>query len=91
MRRRPHRVDPNQPAIVAALRRAGCSVAVTSQLGNGFPDLVVGRLGRNYLLELKGPGGKLTAQEREFSAAWDGQYDVARSTLEALRIVGARL
>lgn len=31
----------NQAAIVDCLRRAGRSVAITSALGHGFPDLVV--------------------------------------------------
>lgn len=36
------RVDANQTAIVDVLRRAGRSVAITSSLGHGFPDVVVG-------------------------------------------------
>ena len=35
------RVDANQTKVVDHLRRAGLSVAVTSGVGNGFPDLVV--------------------------------------------------
>ena len=40
--RRAAKVDANQPATVKALRDAGMTVAVTSSLGKGFPDLVVG-------------------------------------------------
>lgn len=37
------RTDANQAAIVAALRRCGASVVDLSGVGNGFPDLIVGR------------------------------------------------
>lgn len=36
------RKDSNQDEIVKAQRIAGASVALTHQLGGGFPDLVVG-------------------------------------------------
>lgn len=36
------RTDSNQHVIVDVLRRAGRSVAITSSLGHGFPDIVVG-------------------------------------------------
>lgn len=36
------RVDRNQPEIVKALREQGASVAHTHQIGQGFPDIVVG-------------------------------------------------
>lgn len=62
----PKRIDANQPEIVLALRKAGCSVLVLSELGKGAPDLLVGELVYkwrgldhdryervNYLLELK--------------------------------------
>lgn len=41
MKRRAARVDANQTKVVEHLRKAGLSVAITSALGNGFPDLVV--------------------------------------------------
>jgi len=51
MARRAARVDANQKEIVTMLRRMGYSVAVTSDCGKGFPDIVVGRSGKNYLFE----------------------------------------
>lgn len=42
--RRKGKVDGNQTKVVEALRKAGLSVAITSSLGNGFPDLVVSGL-----------------------------------------------
>jgi hypothetical protein len=90
---RARRVDANQAEIVKALRAAGCSVAVTSSLGKGFPDLVVGYFGRNFLLEVKDgskPPSKrvLTSEEMGFVAAWRGQYDVVEDVNQALRAVG---
>lgn len=35
------RTDANQTKVVNHLRKAGFSVAITSSIGNGFPDLVV--------------------------------------------------
>lgn len=71
--------DLNQDAIVAELLAFGCSVRKTHQLGGGFPDLVVGWRGRTLLVEVKQPGKEddLTADEREFFAAWRGAAIVA--------------
>lgn len=38
--------DANQTEIVTALRKLGFSVAITSSMGDGFPDLVVAGSGR---------------------------------------------
>ena len=38
------RTDENQIEIVKTLRQTGISVAVTSNLGDGFPDIVTGGL-----------------------------------------------
>lgn len=45
--------DGNQAAIVAALRSVGCSVVDLSATGGGVPDLLVGRVGVTFLLEVK--------------------------------------
>ena len=93
----PRRVDANQSEIVAALRACGCSVAITSDAGHGFPDLVVGRMGHrgrvSLLIEVK-DGSKppsargLTPDQVEFHAAWRGQIATARNVVEALCVVG---
>lgn len=87
-------MDANQSTIVRELRQAGCSVAVTSNLGDGFPDLVVGWRGVNYLFEIKDgtlppSGRKLTKEELEFRKTWTGQYYVIESTTNALEAMGA--
>jgi len=86
----PKRIDANQPEIVAALRSAGCTVRSLAGVGMGCPDLLVGRNGQNYLLEVKsGRGrGKLTPLEDAFHSHWRGQVAIVRSAEEALKVVG---
>ena len=90
-------MDRIQPQVTRELRRAGCFVWPTHELGKGFPDLVVARAGIWYLLELKDgmarpSAQKLTPAEREFAAdAWNlghGYVWVVRSVEDALKAVG---
>lgn len=85
--RRAAKVDLIQPEIVAALRAAGCSVEVI-----GKPvDLLVGRAGVSYVLEVKsGPGKRndLTPDQVIFFRDWRGHAAVVCSVDEALRAVG---
>ncbi len=94
MRRR-GRVDDNQPAMVADLRKIGASVAVTSGVGDGFGDIVVGYRGLNFCFEIKDPNKapskrKLTPDEKTFHAEWRGQIDIILTLEDALKIMGAR-
>lgn len=80
------RVDGNQRALVDAARKLGMLVAVTSSLGKGFPDLVIGWRKRIKLFEVKDPARperfrKLTPDEKEFFDAWSvtGQVHVVLS------------
>ena len=84
------RTDRNQAIIVKALRASGFSVAITSTLGSGFPDLVVGidfggLLGKyTALVEIKDGSKplscqKLTADEQKFFENWTGHYHIIRS------------
>lgn len=86
------RTDDNQKAIVKALRKLGASVAVTSSMGDGFPDLVVGFRTKNYLIECKDgkkppSERKLTEDQEKFHATWYGTAHVANSVDEAVQIV----
>ena len=91
--RRKARIDDNQQSVVKSLRQIpGVSVAVTSSLGNGFPDLVIARSGVNYLVELKDGAKsksrkKLTPDEEEFKNTWQGSYHVAESLEDILRLL----
>ena len=84
----PHRTDGNQAAIVAALRKVGCSVADTHVVGHGFPDIVASRQGVTYLLEIKQPGEQLNDNERCWRAFWRGPVATVSSIAEALAAVG---
>jgi len=91
--RRAHKVDGNQALIVKALRKAGATVAITSAVGDGFPDLVVGFRGLNYLLELKDSGQPpskrhLTPEQGKFFEKWKGEAYVAETVEQALRSIG---
>jgi len=83
------RIDTVQPGIVKALRDLGASVAVTSSLGRGFPDLVVGWRGRNTLLECKTGNANLTGDEADFQMRWAGQITIVRTVEEAVLAVMA--
>jgi hypothetical protein len=81
------RRDVAEPEIVQALRQAGCAVFFLDHP----VDLLVGRGGRNYLLEVKGGGKKkLTEAQVEFWNDWQQRGQVARveTVDDALRAVG---
>ena len=90
------RTDYNQKLIVEQLRKLGVSVAVTSMLGKGFPDLVLGYQNKNFLVELK-DGAKpksqkgLTIDEAKFFTAWKGQVDKCENLDEICKIIGIKL
>lgn len=96
---RANKIDSNQPAIVDALRAAGCEVQPLNQQKDGVPDLLVKRpittrfelaiYDQLYLLEVKnldGKGKKLTVAQMVFHAKWP--VHVVTSPEEALRAVG---
>lgn len=74
------RTDIGQAYDVKVLRNMGWSVAVTSSIGNGFGDFIVGAEGVNLIFEKKNKGGKLTDDESDWQLAWRGQcmtyYDI---------------
>lgn len=88
------KVDSNQKNIVEALRQIpGVSVAVTSSLGEGYPDLTIGRQGKTYLVEIKdgdkSPSKrKLTDDEQQFKDNWTGHYAVCNNLEEVLNAIG---
>jgi len=84
----PRRVDDNQREIVKALRECGADVFLLHEVGKGFPDIIVGIRGANYLMEIKSEKGKLTPAEIEFFDTWRGQKALVRSVDEALRVMG---
>ena len=86
------RVDRNQSEIVKAVRSVGASVLLLHRVGSGCPDLLVGRRGRNLLLEVKDGNRppseqKLTEDEQTFHATWPGHKAVVRNAKEAIHEV----
>lgn len=90
--RKKARVDANQKEIVQELRKRGISVLHTHQLGKGAPDIIVGYMNSNYLIELK-DGNKsksqqrLTKDELDFSLKWRGSYAVCNSLEQILLLI----
>lgn len=92
--RRKAKVDANQAEVVEALRSLGASVYITSGVGSGFPDIVVGFRGQNYLFEIKDENQppsakKLTEHEVMFAKDWRGQVNTIENVYEALKVMGA--
>lgn len=93
------RADANQPAIVAALRRAGCTVQHLHAVGSGCPDLLVGFVApeghRDLILVEVKDGAKrpsarrLTPDQEDWWAGWHGRAPVVvTNEAEALAAVG---
>ncbi len=94
-RRYAAKVDENQPEIVKALRNVGATVTPTHAAGGGFPDLVVGFRGVNFLLEIKDDAKppskqKLTPDQEQWHGSWQGQRAVCRNVAEALAAIGVK-
>lgn len=81
------KVDANQGEIIAAFRALGCAVHDCSGVGNGFPDLVVGLVGVNLLVECKTDAGTLTPDQVRFIGEWRGLVYIIRSAQEAQDLV----
>jgi hypothetical protein len=88
------RVDANQLATIKEFQRAmpDASVYDASACGEGFPDLVVGWRGRNYLFEVKNPDvrpsdRRLTEPQEAFHGSWQGQVHVVHSAAEMLAVM----
>jgi len=83
------KVDRNQAEIVEFLRSKGATVFCSHQIGKGFPDLVVGYKGKNFLIEVKNTKGKLTPKEKEFLSFWKGKIHVVSSIEETEKLLAS--
>ena len=87
--RRHGRVDANQGDIVGALLLVGATPRSLSSLGDGCPDLLVGFRQRTYLMEIKSPKGRLTDQQKDWIASWNGSpVHIVHTIDEALKAIG---
>lgn len=86
--RRRAKIDGNQREIVDALVQVGCSVSSASEVGDGFPDLVIGYLARSgprcTVAEVKRPKGKLTDDQVRWRCKWVGPFVIFRTVDDAL-------
>lgn len=75
MPRRAGRIDSNQNQIVRDFRDNGFVVHVTSGLGDGFPDILVGGMGHLFLFEIKAKyTDKLKPKEVDFAERFFGYH-----------------
>lgn len=86
------KIDANQNEIVNALRKAGCSVQILSNVGKGCPDIVVGFSGLNLMMEIKDgnkpkSAQKLTDDQVKWHQDWNGTVVVVNSVEQALQAV----
>lgn len=86
-------VDANQVAVVAAFRATGASVLHLHTVGDGCPDLLVGVLGVDQLVEVK-DGRKpasaraLNSDQEKFRRQWRGRIvEVVYSPEDAVSLV----
>ena len=86
------KIDDNQGELVKSLRLLGYSVESIASLGNGRPDLLVGKHGVNFLFEVKDekkpPSARaLTDDEKRWHRAWRGQVKVVKNLGEILAVL----
>jgi hypothetical protein len=87
------RTDSNHAEIIKALRKIPkLSVFSTHEVGKGFPDIVIGYKGINYLIEIKDgnkppSARKLTPDEVKFHHEWHGQIAIIKNLDELLQII----
>ena len=88
------RVDENHREVVEGLRASlpEATVYDASGAGRGFPDLVVGFKGRNYLFEVKNGNQvpsrrRLTAAQGGMHGNWQGQVAIVHSAADILAVM----
>lgn len=88
------KIDANQPEIVKALRKIGCTVEVLSAVGKGCPDIIVGFRNINVFMEIKDgtkpkSARKLTPDQVVWHEKWQGLVYVVESVDDALKIINS--
>ena len=85
---RARRIDANQRELIKVFERLGYSVVDTSAVGEGYPDLNVGKGGYTWLVEVKSKVGTLTPDQIKFRASWRGNYVLVRDVDDVLAQFG---
>ena len=84
------KTDTIQSEVINVYRSLGCTVKDTSMVGDGFPDLVIGCLGHNDLVEVKSGEKKrkaLTPDQKKFHCGWRGKITIICSIEDAIQHV----
>lgn len=87
------KTDTNHKEIINKCRQVpALSVFSTHTLGKGFPDIVIGYKGKNYLFEIKDGNKtksqvKLTEDESIFHRNWRGQVTIVYSFEDILQVI----
>lgn len=83
------RTDHNHKDVVKEFREVMPEATVfdASGAGRGFPDLVIGWRGKNYLFEIKDPekcpsARSLTDAQKDFHLEWQGTVKVVHSAAQ---------
>jgi hypothetical protein len=85
--------DANHNAIVGRFVALGCTVAQLHDAGiPGFPDLVVGAIGRNFLVEIKNPEtaygrAGFNSNQSSFARDWRGASIIHISSVDEATVV----
>lgn len=79
---RARRKDNNHNDITKTLSKMKISHKDTHMIGNGFPDLIIGFMGVNFLVEIKTNNGTLTDKEEDFFEFWEGDVILARNVVD---------
>ena len=88
------KTDANHKEIMEQCRQIpNLSVFSTHTIGKGFPDIVVGYKGKNYLFEIKNKKKtksqkKLTPDEEKFHFTWNGQINIVESIFDIINLIG---
>jgi hypothetical protein len=88
---RAKRVDENQAKIVAEFRRLGWEVIDTHDYGKGWPDLVVVKYYKVWiinLIEIKNGNAPYSPAEVEFMAKYPGLVTTVRSIGDVKELFG---
>ena len=78
-----HQIDGNQRIIMDYLQAHGFSV---TSIGRPL-DLLAGKDGKTYLLEIKLPKAKLRPSQEKFLASWRGHAAVIRDLTDAQALI----
>lgn len=80
------KVDKNQQEIVAEFRKLGFCVYITSHVGRGFPDILVGMEGKHtVLVEIKSDEkAKFSEAQLDFMKNWTGGAVIRIDSIEGV-------